>query len=623
MKIFFTTFILFCSVICNVYLFASDEPYTIEVEEVVMPGTPAIHSFAFAQSDGKWLFIGGRINGLHGFTPATSFPKQYSNKNVFVVDPVTGQTWSRNIFTDFPFSVSDQLRSTNMQYFQDGNKLYITGGYGYDSTVNSLKTFPLLTVIDVREMINGVISGTSVSPYLRQTSDVRMQVTGGEMFKLGDYFYLLGGHVFTGGYRRGINNQVYTNQFRKFKINDNGVTVNISDYTAQTDTVEYHRRDMNVVPALKPGGVNEYYILYGGVFKSNIDLPYLNPIYIDESSAVVDYGYEQKMNQYTTANMNVFDLNSGKMHTTFFGGISLYSYNEITQTLEYDSLVPFINDITTLTRFSNGSSEEKISAEKMPALLGANAKFILNDSVPHYSNGIIKLNQLSGRTCVGYIYGGIRAILPNNGNSFPSEYILKVYITPDFPLPVELVSFTSEVNERDVKLFWTTASEQNNSGFEIERKYQGIENQDWEKIGFVHGVGNSNEQKNYNFTDRNLNSGKFKYRLRQIDFNGDFRYFNLTSEVSVETPGSFKLSQNFPNPFNPGTVINFQIPDGCKVALEVFNTSGKKVMTVLNEFINSGYYSVNFNGSGLASGAYYYKLQAGSFLSVKKMVLLK
>jgi hypothetical protein len=623
MKLFFTTLFLLFFLFSVTNIFAADEPYFIEVEEVVMPGTPAIHSFAFAQSGGKWLFIGGRINGLHGFTPSTSFPKQYSNKNIFVVDPVTGQTWTKNIFTDFPFSIADQLRSTNMQYFQEGNKLYITGGYGYDSTVNSLKTFPLLTVIDVNEMINGIISGTSVSSYLRQVSDSRMQVTGGEMCKLGEYFYLLGGHVFTGGYRRGVNNQVYTNQFKKFKINDNGITVGISDYTSQTDTVEYHRRDMNVVPALKPGGINEYYILYGGVFKSNIDLPYLNPVYIDENSAVVDYGYEQKMNQYTTANMNVFNLNSGSMHTTFFGGISLYSYNEITQTLDYDSLVPFINDITTLTRFSNGSSEEKISAEKMPALLGANAKFILNDSVPHYSNGIIKLNQLSGRTCVGYIYGGIRAILPNNGNSFPSEYILRVYITPDFPLPVELESFTSEVIGRDIKLYWTTASEHNNSGFEVERKYPDIENSDWKKIGFIHGIGNSNVQKNYYYTDRNLNTGKYIYRLKQIDFNGDFRYFNLTSGVSIDAPVRFMLSQNFPNPYNPNTAINFQIPEDNKVTLEVYNSSGNRVMTVLNEYKNSGYYSVNFNGSSLASGVYYYKLQAGNFISVKKMILLK
>jgi len=440
---------------------AQSDPYTIEIEQITMPGSPAIHSFAFAESNGKWLFIGGRTNGLHGFTPVNAFPKQFSNNNIFVVDPVTMQTWSRNIFVDFPFTTSDPLRSTNMQYSQVGNKLFIIGGYGYDSLTNFLLTFPTLTVIDVEETIQAIISGASINTFLRQISDDRMKITGGELHKLGDYFYLVGGHTFTGTYMRTVNNQVYSDQIRKFKINDNGVSVSISDYSAVTDKVEYHRRDMNVTPGIKPDGVSEFITLYGGVFRNGIDLPFQNPIHIYEDSVTVDYGFEQKMSQYTCAYLTAFNSSFGNMHTTFFGGMSLYYFNEITQTLEIDSLIPFIDDITTLTKNSNGTSEEKISILKMPALLGTNAKFILNNSVPHFDNGVIKLNQLSGRTFVGYIYGGIRAILPNNGLSYPSEYIFKVYITREFPLPVELTSFTSSVINRNLKLYWTTSFEQN------------------------------------------------------------------------------------------------------------------------------------------------------------------
>lgn len=430
MKKVSTILIVILLLTLSVKSYSENEPYTIELERIFIPGAPAIHSFSFAESGGKWMFVGGRTNGLHGFNGADAFPKQYSNKNIFVVDPVSNQTYSENIFENFSFTSADPLRSTNMQYFQDGNKLYIIGGYGYDSASNSLKTFPTLTVFDVSETIQAIINGSSITPYMRQISDIRLQVTGGELAKLGDYFYLTGGHDFTGNYTRLKNTQVYTNKIQKFKIIDNGVTVSISDYSSATDTIEYHRRDMNLVPALKSDGVTPYYILYGGVFKYNQDLPYLNPIYIEQSGYTTDHSFEQKMSQYTCSFLSAYNNNTGSMHTTFFGGTSLYYYNVSSQQLTYDSLVPFIDDITTLTKKSDGTSSEYLSSVRMPALLGTNAKFILNPAIAQTSNRIIKLNELTGRSFAGYIFGGIRALLPNNTPSFPSDYILKVYITP-------------------------------------------------------------------------------------------------------------------------------------------------------------------------------------------------
>lgn len=422
---------LMCLFLLSGFARSQSEPYTIELEQVNLPGSPAIHSFAFAQSNGKWLFIGGRINGLHGFDAGTAFPKQYSNKNIFVVNPSTSQTWSRSIFTDLNYLVADPLRSTNMQFYQDGNKLFVVGGYGYDSLSNSLVTFSSLTVFDIEQTIQAVMSGTSISPYVRQINDERLQVCGANLEKLGQYFYLVGGHKFTGYYNQfSKNDQVYTDQIRKFKINDDGITVNISDYSAMTDTSEYHRRDMNVVHAMKPDGVTPYLILYGGVFKHGADLPFLNPVYIESNNVTVDYSFSQKMSQYTCALLSAYNANTGSMSTTFFGGMSVYYYNEVNNQQEYDSLVPFIDDVTTLTRNSDGSSVEVISPTRLPALLGTNAKFIPERSVPHFDNDVIKLNELSGRTFAGYIFGGIRAFLPNNTPSFPSEYIMKVFITP-------------------------------------------------------------------------------------------------------------------------------------------------------------------------------------------------
>lgn len=624
MKLFFQILICTLLIITSRNIIAGDDPYTVELEQISIPGSPLIHSFAFAQSNGKWLFIGGRINGLHGFTALNSFPKQYSNVNIYVVDPATNQTWSRNIFLDLPLSIADQLRSANMQSTQIGNKLYFTGGYGYDSTSNGLITYPILKVIDVSEIINAVTNGLSVAPYIRQVTDSRLQVAGGELHKLGDYFYLTGGHKFTGTYRRNVNNQVYSNQIKKFKVIDNGISVSISDYSSLTDTIEYHRRDMNVVSAIKPDGITPYMILYGGVFKYNRDLPYLNPIYIDENGATVDYSFEQKMSQYTCSNMTLFNLSTQKMHTTFFGGTSLYYYDENSNSLVYDSLVPFIKDITTLTRSPNGSSEEKVLNLKFPALLGTNAKFILNESIPHYENDVIKLDQLTGRTFAGYIFGGIKSQLPNNGESSPSEYIFKVYVTPDIPLPVELASFTSSVNNRTVFLNWSTSSENNNSGFDIERSVlNNNEMYEWVKAGSVRGYGNSNTTRNYFYEDKGLTSGKYKYRLKQIDFNGNYKYYDLSDEAVIGVPEKFYLSQNYPNPFNPVTKIDFEIPAGGNVSIKIYDNKGSEVKTLIDDFRNAGYYSVLFSGDELSSGVYYYKLETDKFKDTKKMFLVK
>lgn len=603
---------------------ADIEPYTIDLEQIFIPNAPAIHSFAFAESNGRWLFIGGRTNGLHGFNAVNSFPKQFSNIYIYVVDPIANITYSRSIFTDLPFAFVDQLRSANMQYYQDGNKLIFSGGYGYDSTSNGLVTFPSLKIFDVEETINAVINGNSIAPYVRGITDTRLQVCGGELMKLGDHYYLTGGHKFTGTYRINVNNQVYTDQIKRFKINDNGINVSITDYTEFTDTAEYHRRDMNLIPAIKPDGVTKYLTLYGGVFKKNADLPFLNPIYIEENSITVDYSFEQKLTQYTTAHLNAFNSMTGSMHTTFFGGTSLFSVNDTTGDLVYDPLVPFINDISTLTKNSNGTSGEIVNSEKMPALLGTNAKFILNKSVPHFDNEVIKLDQLNyTRTFAGYIYGGINAQLPNNGPSTPSDYIFKVYITPDFPLPVELSSFASEVSGRDIKLQWSTLSEINNSGFYVERKIVSAVSSSWENIKFIEGYGNSTSLIQYNFTDKNMNAGRYAYRLKQADYNGSYEYYNLSGDVIIASPNNYTLHQNYPNPFNPSTKIDFEIPESGQISLKIYDVLGNEVLTLINEKRPEGFYSVEFNGSDYSSGVYYYKLESKGFTESRKMLLVK
>ena len=194
----------------------------------------------------------------------------------------------------------------------------------------------------------------------------------------------------------------------------------------------------------------------------------------------------------------------------------------------------------------------------------------------------------------------------------------------DTPLPVELNSFTHTVTGSDIRLYWSTLSETNNSGFKIEKSViRSDVSINWQTIGFVNGNGTINSLSNYFFNDKNLITGKYKYRLKQIDFNGNFQYFFLSNEVEIGLPEKFSLSQNFPNPFNPNTVINYNLPVSSFVKLKVYDLSGKELATLVNENQDAGYYSAVFSGAAFSSGVYFYRLQTEKFSESRKMSLIK
>jgi hypothetical protein len=146
----------------------------------------------------------------------------------------------------------------------------------------------------------------------------------------------------------------------------------------------------------------------------------------------------------------------------------------------------------------------------------------------------------------------------------------------------------------------------------------------WEKIGFVQGSGNSNSLKEYSFVDKTVLSGKYLYRLKQIDNDGGYKY-SQEVEVKVEAiPTEFALEQNYPNPFNPSTVISYQLPVAAgHVSLKVYDVLGREVATLVNEQKAPGNYEVKFDGSKLASGVYIYRIEAGKFSDAKKLLLIK
>ena len=222
-------------------------------------------------------------------------------------------------------------------------------------------------------------------------------------------------------------------------------------------------------------------------------------------------------------------------------------------------------------------------------------------------------------------FGGI--ILNQNFSAGPGSYTITTYLTNfyltiqyiDPPFPVELTSFSVILLNKNVQLKWATATEINNYGFDIERKNK---DNNWIKIGFVQGNGNSNSPKIYEFLDKCPAGGsKFQYRLKQIDNDGQFEYSDVVEIEAV--PNEFALYQNYPNPFNPVTTIRYQLPKQSKVVIKIYNVLGSEVMELLNEQKEAGIYEVEFNAESLASGTYIYKIVADNFVQTKKMILLK
>lgn len=189
---------------------------------------------------------------------------------------------------------------------------------------------------------------------------------------------------------------------------------------------------------------------------------------------------------------------------------------------------------------------------------------------------------------------------------------------PDIPIPVELTNLAATVNANQVLLSWSTATETNNSGFEIQRKVS----DKFISVGFVRGNGTTTEMHQYNFTDKIERAGKIIYRLKQIDYDGSFEY-SKEIEVMVTYGMDYTLEQNYPNPFNPTTKISYSIPQSGFVEINVYDVVGNLIKRLVSENKEAGYYDIQFDGTGLSSGIYYYQLKSGNFIETKKLVLMK
>ncbi len=235
-------------------------------------------------------------------------------------------------------------------------------------------------------------------------------------------------------------------------------------------------------------------------------------------------------------------------------------------------------------------------------------------------------SNTGGETAPSYILAadcGITTPTTTSAIGFPGMMIV-MSVTGDQIVPVELSSFNAFDVNGQVKVEWSTSTETNNQGFEIQKSIAG---ENFVTVGFVKGHGTSTEAHSYSFVDQNVVNGTISYRLKQVDFNGVSVYSEV-AVVNVNAPAAYQLSQNFPNPFNPTTQISFALPVDAGVKITVFNAIGQEMQKVVDNTFTAGSHVVNFNAAGLSSGLYFYKLEAKgvdgtSYLMSKKMMLIK
>lgn len=420
--------------IISLSVFSQTAPFNVYIEPMNISGLGGLQAYAFGQHNGKWLVFGGRLDGLHRRQPFASFDVAGNNNQLIVIDPVTQQKWSAPL-TSLSVGLQEQLSSTNMEFHQVGNYLYVIGGYGYNNASAARKTFDNLTAIDVPSVINAIIGATPLSSFFRQISDPQFAVTGGHLKKINNTFYLIGGNKFDGNYNpmgHATYTQVYTDAIRKFNIADNGKTLLVTHLPTITDAANLHRRDYNAVPQILPNGA-EGITAFSGVFQPTVDLPFLNCVNIDSITYSVNNTFQQYYNHYHCAVLPLYSASNNEMHNVFFGGIAQFYDNS--GVLVQDNNVPFVNTIARVTRNSVGTMAEYKLPVEMPALLGAGAEFIPNQSVPQFNNEVLKLDDFTAdSTLVGYIYGGISSTAANifftntGTQSSASSQIFKVYV---------------------------------------------------------------------------------------------------------------------------------------------------------------------------------------------------
>jgi hypothetical protein len=572
--------------------------FNIQLTPIVINGLPGLQSFAVGQYNGNWVIFGGRLDGLHTRQPNTSFPASQNNTNIYVVNPTVNLIWSAPV-SSLPVILSEQLQSTNMAFHQSNDKLYIIGGYGYSATINNHKTFDGLVVIDVPNLISAIQNGMSISSHFKYINHSLFAVTGAQLGKIGNQFVLVGGHRFDGRYNP--NNgpsftQAYTNQIRRFRLDESNGNVAISYDQSITDATALHRRDYNMSPQVFPDN-RLGYTAFSGVFQTAANLPYLNSVDIDTTTHQLNNTFQQLLNHYHSGKIGVYDSLHNTMHSLFFGGMAQYYYNGSGNLIQ-DDQVPFVTTIGKVTRNANGSMiENKIG--DMPGLLGSGAELVPNLTLPHYDNEVIKLLPSSPDTLnLGYLIGGINSTAPNiftintgtQSSASANVYLVKL-IKNNTTLPTRYFDFKAKKNNATVILSWIPTVADQTKIFEIEHSKNGIT---FENIGSKLATNTTA----YSFVHTQPVSGYNFYRLKAIDHNNEFYYSQIVKINFGNIPHPLIV---YPNPATSRITIELEQTTTGPITLQILDSKGFVISQFIQQSINQ---IQHINISQLAAGTY-------------------
>jgi len=476
--------------------------YTISLNSVTFPaGTtvPALHSFARAIGPGnQWLLVTGRTNGLHTFPssnngapPANAFPPAQANTKLWVIDPAKQKVYSAAVPKG---AIGDALSVTNAESYQDGDTLYVFGGYGLNSTTNQMATFTTITAIPVSATVNAITNGTALpafqqitnwydctiaptlnppstvqtcnqailsgnaaaaKPFLSPTGPYYAGVAGGGVEKTGSVYWMVMGQIFQGLYSANPGDmgnfptqQTYMQQLAGLWIGNLGGTLSAAvlnvvkgdpNPTGNPAVIQWHRRDLNVVPGIDGSG-NPMISVYGGVFVPGQIAAFEQPIHITNGSSALNVTttldpFHQLFSSYECATMKLYSASAQTNQAVFFGGIGLYYISNVNGTLQRDSGLPFVNTLSVMTSSGTAVSGEVYASTPLPGFIGANATFIPAPNAPRQSGEIIALDKITAKTLVGWLYGGIVSpnTQPPQGGTQASNAIYEIWLTPGTP----------------------------------------------------------------------------------------------------------------------------------------------------------------------------------------------
>lgn len=435
---------------------ATSLPFRVVIEKANFELPVGLHSGLVGIYKGQWIFIAGRLNGLHGFN-GDPFPPDLQNTSIYVVNPETGKVMSRSLkdsSSGLTQQQIDTLSVTSPQGYQDSTTLYMTGGYGVDTATGTFGTKPVLTAINLPGIVQWVTvpadKSQSVVRNIRQIYNPIFQITGGKMYKLGNVTQLIFGQNFTGVYTDSSNGD-YSEQVRQFQIKNNGNQFSVDIYPSKPlhPDANFRRRDLNIRPALlNDNNLLKYgFVAFAGVFTPTSGV-WTVPVVIDATGnptmadPALPTTFKQAMNHYTSAATTLYSKKDANTYHLFFGGMSYgYFSNGVFET---DSEVPFINQVTTVKMDKGGQFSQYLMDSQYPVILskrtnpgntllfGAGAYF-MPGNVLQYPNSVISLDAIRTSTVIGYIVGGIQSTVPNTTtqlDSAASPYVFKVTLVP-------------------------------------------------------------------------------------------------------------------------------------------------------------------------------------------------